>query len=68
MVIDPVCKMEVDETNPPGGKAQYWGQTYYFCAPACRGQFQRQPQKFVSQKQEGAGEPGYDPRMFLGDM
>ncbi len=67
MAVDPVCQMEVDETQPPGGKSQYWGQTFYFCSPGCRASFQRQPHKYAAQSEEGA-EPGYDPRMFLGDM
>ena len=43
MVIDPVCKMEVDEASPPGGKAEYKDQTYYFCAPGCKKVFERDP-------------------------
>ena len=66
MATDPVCKMEVDEQQPPGGKAQYWGKTYYFCAPGCRAAFQRQPNKYV--EASAPTEPAYDPRMFMGDM
>ena len=29
MAIDPVCKMDVDESNPPGGKTECEGRTYY---------------------------------------
>jgi YHS domain-containing protein len=67
MAIDPVCKMEVAETDPPGGKARYWGQEFSFCSPDCRAGFQRAPQKYVSAEQPSDA-PSYDPRMFLGDM
>ena len=47
MAIDPVCKMEVDEQNPPGGKSEHDGQTYYFCAPGCKRVFDRAPGKYL---------------------
>ena len=46
--IDPVCKMEVDESNPPGGKTEYQGKSYYFCAPGCKRSFERDPAKYVA--------------------
>ena len=49
--IDPVCKMTVDIKNPPGGKHDYKGTTYYFCSPGCRMSFQKTPEKFLA----GAG-------------
>ncbi|MBI4529367.1 MAG: YHS domain-containing protein [Deltaproteobacteria bacterium] len=66
MVVDPVCKKEVDEKAASGGKARFWGQVFFFCTPKCRASFQRDPQKYVPES--GETEPGYDPRMFLGDM
>lgn len=68
MTVDPVCQMEVDAGSAPGGKAQFWGQLFYFCSSGCRATFQRAPQSFVVKPEEVATEPGYDPRMFLGDM
>ena len=73
MVADPVCKKEVDEKDAPGGKARFWGQVFYFCSKDCRATFQRDPQKFVpktaeEKDKEKEKEPGYDPRMFIGDM
>ena len=47
VAIDPGCKMEVNKANPPGGKADYEGQTYYFCAPGCLHAFEAEPSKFV---------------------
>ena len=50
VAIDPVCKMEVEEQNSPGGKAEYEGQTYYFCAPGCKRAFERQPDKYLERR------------------
>jgi YHS domain-containing protein len=67
MAVDPVCKKEIDEKAALGGKARYWGKVFFFCEKKCRAAFQRDPQKYVAE-QDGEKEPGYDPRMFLGDM
>lgn len=45
---DPVCHMQVDTSNPPGGTAEYEGTTYYFCGPGCRVAFQKEPQAYLS--------------------
>ena len=45
--IDPVCKMQVDESNPQGGKSEYQGKTYYFCAPGCKHAFDKDPGKYL---------------------
>ncbi len=44
----PVCDMQVDTTNPPGGSCEYQGQTYYFCGPGCNRAFQREPDAYLS--------------------
>jgi YHS domain-containing protein len=49
--IDPVCKMEVD-TETAAAKAEYKGQTYYFCAPGCKRVFERDPEKYIGQSAE----------------
>jgi len=49
MAIDPVCGMQVDEKTAPA-KAEYQGQTYYFCAPGCKAEFERNPQRYVGQE------------------
>ncbi len=56
MVKDLVCGMEVDPEMAPA-KTEYEGQTYYFCAPGCKGAFEEQPKKYL----EGVGEDG-EPR------
>lgn len=62
--IDPVCKMDVDEENPPGGKAEYEGKTYYFCAPGCKVMFQRDPEKYKDKdtrdESQGSGSMSHD--------
>ncbi len=59
MATDPVCKKEVDEKAPPGGKVNFWGKLFYFCAADCRTAFRRDPQKYAPETAEGKG-PGYD--------
>lgn len=45
-VKDPVCGMEVDPETA-AAKAEYKGNTYYFCAPGCKSSFEREPEKYV---------------------
>jgi Cu+-exporting ATPase len=53
MAIDPVCKMKVDPEKA-AAKAEYQGQTYYFCAPGCKTAFEKEPDKYL--KATGGGE------------
>jgi len=46
--IDPVCGMEVDPRDPPGGSFVHAGTTYYFCGPGCRLSFQEDPEGYLS--------------------
>jgi len=46
MAIDPVCKMQVDPAKAPA-KSDYKGQTYYFCAPGCKREFDKNPKKYL---------------------
>lgn len=46
MAIDPVCGMDVDERSADA-TSEYQGKTYYFCAPGCKRQFDRDPARFV---------------------
>ena len=48
MVIDPVCKMTIDE-NKAAGKSDYNGKTYYFCAIGCKKKFDADPSAYVKQ-------------------
>ena len=46
MAIDPVCKMEVQETKA-AATSEYKGKKYYFCAEACKEKFDREPEKYI---------------------
>jgi YHS domain-containing protein len=46
MVKDPVCGMEID-SEQAAGSSEYEGVTYYFCAEACKQDFDAAPWKFM---------------------
>jgi Cu+-exporting ATPase len=46
MAKDPVCGMYVDEKTAKF-KSQVGGQSYYFCAPGCKTQFDTNPKKYT---------------------
>lgn len=46
MVLDVVCKMEVDEMTAKW-KTEYKGKTYYFCAQMCKQKFDRNPEQYI---------------------
>lgn len=58
--IDPICKMEVDTGNPPGGQSEHQGTTYYFCAPGCKVAFEQEPEKYLSGEAEVGHDHGHD--------
>lgn len=45
MVTDPVCKMQVDESNNKLGLT-YKERTYYFCSEGCRAEFERNREEY----------------------
>lgn len=51
MEKDPVCGMDVDPKTAQW-KSEYKGQTYYFCAPGCKKEFDREPEKFTGKSQQ----------------
>ena len=51
--IDPICQMNVDTNNPPGGQSKHKGTTYYFCAPGCKVAFDRDPEKYLADDWQG---------------
>ena len=55
MAIDPVCKMEVEESTAQW-TSEYKGQTYYFCAPGCKSSFDQEPEKYLSGDDDGGHE------------
>ncbi len=52
MAKDLVCGMDVDEQDAKdrGLTSEYQGQTYYFCAPGCKKQFEQDPQRYVREQ------------------
>jgi P-type Cu+ transporter len=47
--VDPVCGMNVNEAEAPGGKANYAGQQFFFCSTFCRKNFELDPAKYIGQ-------------------
>ncbi len=47
---DPICGMDVD-IHKAAAKSEYQGQTYYFCAPGCKAEFDKNPVKYLDGKQ-----------------
>ena len=58
--IDPICQMDVDTDNPPGGQSEHDGTTYYFCAPGCKVAFDKEPEKYVSEAHDHDDHEGHD--------
>ena len=48
---DPVCGMEVTYETAEA-RTEYNGQTYYFCSLGCKEDFDREPERYVSQEQD----------------
>ena len=46
LAIDPICKMEVDETKAVA-TSEYKNKTYYFCAMGCKRAFDEDPEKYL---------------------
>ncbi len=46
MAVDPVCKMNVEPARA-AAQSTYRGQTYYFCCPNCKREFDRDPEKYL---------------------
>ncbi len=47
MAKDPVCGMQVNEAQA-AGKSEYQGETYYFCSPGCKQQFDQDPERYTN--------------------
>ncbi|MFC1958205.1 heavy metal translocating P-type ATPase [Chloroflexota bacterium] len=51
MAIDPVCKMEVDESTA-AATSEYKGKKYYFCATGCNKAFDQNPEKYLADEKK----------------
>lgn len=47
---DPVCGMELTYETAQA-RSEYNGQTYYFCSMSCKEDFDKDPEKYVTQEQ-----------------
>ncbi len=54
---DPVCGMTVT-IAPDTLRAEYHGETFYFCSASCRQKFLGEPQKFIVPAKDATGQPG----------
>lgn len=45
-VKDPVCGMTIDKEQA-AATAEHQGQTYYFCSPGCKVEFEKNPEKYA---------------------
>ena len=54
MTKDPVCGMDV-QPEQAAGQSEYKGQTYYFCCPTCKQQFDKEPQRYAESQPAMAG-------------
>ncbi len=52
MVKDVVCGMDV-QPETAAGTSEYNGETYYFCSPSCKQQFDQSPERYVGQSSSG---------------
>ncbi|MBN2538211.1 YHS domain-containing protein, partial [candidate division WOR-3 bacterium] len=52
--VDPVCKMKVTE-GKEAGTTDYQGTRYYFCNANCKTRFDKEPERFLKDKDEGGG-------------
>jgi YHS domain-containing protein len=47
MAKDPVCGMEVRE-GPQAIQSAYRGNTFFFCSPGCKTNFEQNPEEYVN--------------------
>ena len=46
IVVDPVCKMEIEDSKAVV-TSEYKGKKYYFCAAGCKRVFDQNPEKYL---------------------
>ncbi len=56
-VIDPVCKMNIEDKDAVG-ISTYKGTAYYFCSNPCKKKFDEAPESFIGKKQVSEPETG----------
>ena len=51
MAIDPVCKMEVEESKA-AATSEYKGKKYYFYVVGCKKAFNQNPKKYLAKEKK----------------
>ncbi len=54
MAQDPVCGMDV-QPEQAAGQSEYQGRTFYFCCPACKEKFDKEPDRYARPEAATAG-------------
>ena len=57
MAKDPVCGMMVDEEKA-AATSEHQGKTYYFCVRGCKAAFDKNPEKYLQDREEHHGAHG----------
>lgn len=55
---DPVCHMDVQKDRA-AATSEYQGQTYYFCAAACKKAFDKDPAQYLGDKGQHETQSGH---------
>ena len=50
MAVDPVCKMQVEESKAVA-TSEYKGKKYYFCAVGCKKAFDKDPEQYIAKEE-----------------
>lgn len=53
-VHDVVCGMDIDPAQA-AATSDYQGQTYYFCSPGCKREFDRNPEQYTQAQSDQSG-------------
>lgn len=53
MIKDPVCGVFVDPQTSISSK--HMGQNFYFCSPACKENFDKEPMKYMKKEKKRGG-------------
>ena len=55
---DPVCGLDVDETQAKAGglTSEYQGKTYYFCRYSCNKEFDKDPERHLKKEAKASGD------------
>ena len=51
MAIDPVCKMEIEESKA-AATSEYKGKKYYYCAVGCKKALDQNPEKNLAEQKK----------------